>query len=286
MALLDRLATRAGAALMDVHRDPDHHRSVFTLAGNDAACEAAARAVAEAAVAAIDVGKHAGEHPRLGSVDVVPFVPLLPDALPDALGGADLSAACAARDRFCAWMADHLGVPCFCYGPLAGGERSLVEIRRHAFDGLAPDTGPLHPHPRAGAACVGARRALIAYNLVLSTPDPAIARHLAAALRSPAVRALGFVVTAGAQVSCNLVAPWSVGPNEVFARLARLAAPHGVRIVATELVGLLPRSLVEAIPPSEWPRLDLGLERTLEARLSRGRPSTERGAAGGSTPAR
>ncbi len=286
MALIDRLATRAGAALMDVHRDPDHHRSVFTLAGDDAACEAAARAVAEAAVAAIDVGKHAGEHPRLGSVDVVPFVPLLPDALPDALGGADLSAACAARDRFCAWMADHLGVPCFCYGPLAGGERSLVEIRRHAFDGLAPDAGPLHPHPRAGAVCVGARRALIAYNLVLSTPDPAIARRLAAALRSPAVRALGFVVTAGAQVSCNLVAPWSVGPSEVFARLARLAAPQGVRIVATELVGLLPRSLVEAIPPSEWPRLDLGLERTLEARLSRGRPSTERGAAGGSTPAR
>lgn len=268
IALLDHLAARAGMALIDVHRDPDHHRAVLTLAGEDALCEAAARAVTEAAVAAIDVGAHVGAHPRLGSVDVVPFVPLLPGALPAELARAELSAACAARDRFCSWVAEDLGVPCFRYGPLERGERSLVDLRRHAFVDLVPDAGPPHPHPHAGAICAGARRALVAYNLVLSTRDLALARRLAAQLRSPEVRALGFAVAAGAQVSCNLVAPWAVGPREAFARLGDLAAQQGVRIVATELVGLLPRSLLAAIPQREWTRLDLAVDRTIEARLA------------------
>ncbi|MDA8295221.1 MAG: hypothetical protein M0004_01305 [Actinomycetota bacterium] len=267
-ALLDHLAARAGAALIDVHRDPDHHRAVLTLAGDDAVCEAAARAVTEAAVAAIDVRAHAGVHPRLGSVDVVPFVPLLPGALPAELARAELGAACAARDRFCSWVAKDLAVPCFRYGPLEHGERSLVDLRQRAFGDLEPDAGPAQPHPRAGAICAGARRALVAYNLVLSTRDLALTRRLAAQLRSPEIRALGFAVAAGAQVSCNLVAPWAVGPREAFARLTDLAERAGVRIVATELVGLLARSLLEAIPQRDWARLDLATERTIEARLA------------------
>lgn len=276
VALLDRLARRAGTALIDLHRDPDHHRAVLTLAGEDELCESAARAVTESAVAAIDLATHVGAHPRLGSVDVVPFVPLLPGAGPEALASAELGAACAARDRFCSWVANDLAIPCFCYGPLGSRERSLVEIRRHAFVDLEPDCGPQRPHARAGAICAGARHTLVAYNLMLSTRDLALARYLAAQLRSAEVRALGFSLAAGAQVSCNLVAPWAVGPREVFAQLAGLAEQHGVRVIATELVGLLPRSLLEAIPPSQWAHLDLTPARTIEASLANRNSSSQR----------
>ena len=153
------IAACAGRALLDVHSDPWHHRSVLTLGGDDV--EAAARAVAAAAVDLLDLSDHEGAHPRLGVVDVVPFVPL------PRLGGGrrrgaddDLGEALAARDRFARYAADELGVPCFFYGP----ERSLPEVRRRAFVTEAPDAGPAVPHPSAGAMCVGARPPLVAYN--------------------------------------------------------------------------------------------------------------------------
>jgi glutamate formiminotransferase len=146
--VLDRLARCAGDHLLDVHTDPDHHRSVFTLAGPDV--EEAARSLATAAVDAIDLRTHEGAHPRLGAVDVVPFVPLGPTPFPDAV---------AARDRFAAWAGASLHLPCFLYGP----ERSLPDLRRHAFRTLRPDAGPAEPHPSAGACAVGARPVLVAY---------------------------------------------------------------------------------------------------------------------------
>jgi glutamate formiminotransferase len=243
------VAAAAGTDLLDVHSDADHNRSVLTLVG-----EAAPRAVARAAVARLDLAHHRGAHPRFGVVDVVPFVPL---------GSRGLAAALAARDDFAGWIAAELGVPAFLYGP----ERTLPEVRRTAFAGLEPDAGPPRPHPRAGAVAVGARPALVAWNLWLAVPDLARARQVAAAVRSPEVRALGLAVGDRVQVSLNLIAPHEVGPAEAWDRVNAL-----VEVAGAELVGLVPESVLARTDPARWAQLDLAEDRTIEARLaSRGR---------------
>jgi glutamate formiminotransferase/glutamate formiminotransferase/formiminotetrahydrofolate cyclodeaminase len=239
------LADAVRGDLLDVHTDPDHNRSVLTLVGEDAP-----RALARAAVAAVDLREHDGVHPRLGAVDVVPFVPL---------AGATDADARAARDRFARWVADELGVPAFLYGP----ERTLPEVRREAFRTLVPDAGPPQPHPSAGAVAVGARPVLVAWNVWLAEPDLALAKRVASAVRGPHLRALGLAVAGGAQVSMNLVAPDVVGPAEAWDRVAALAA-----VDRAELVGLVPASTLERIDPSRWGRLDLAEERTIEHRLA------------------
>ncbi len=242
--VLDRLADAAGADLLDLHHDPNHHRAVLTVVG-----EGAARAVATAAVAAIDLRAHVGAHPRFGVVDVVPFV---------ALGVTPFEASLAARDRFARWAAGTLGLPCFAYGP----QRSLPDVRRAAFRGLAPDTGPDVPHPTAGACAVGARPVLVAYNLWLGLADLDLARSVARSLRGPAVRALGLDVGGHAQVSTNLIDPHSVGPAAIYDAVAARA-----RVARAELVGLMPASVLGAVKASRWAQLDLDEERTIEARL-------------------
>ena len=244
-ALLDALSAAAGAGLLDRHEDPDHHRSVFTLLGQQAP-----RQLARRAVALLDLGRHAGVHPRLGVVDVVPFVPLGETALPDAV---------AARDAFAAWAAAELGLPCFHYGP----ERTLPEVRRRAFVDLAPDAGPPAPHPTAGACCVGARPALVAYNVWLAQPNLALAQAVAAAVRSPAVRALGLACGQRVQVSMNLIDPLGTGPEQAFDAVAALAPVAGA-----ELVGLLPAAVLERVPPDRFTELGLSSDRTIEARVA------------------
>ena len=149
-AVIDTVALAGGGQLLDVHTDADHHRSVLTLAGDLPEVEAAARRVAASAVANIDLTAHAGVHPRLGAVDVVPFVPL---ADPDGTT-TSWDAIVAARDAFATWAGNTLGVPCFHYGP----ERSLPEVRRAAFTTLAPDAGPPVPHPTAASRPTRCRR--------------------------------------------------------------------------------------------------------------------------------
>jgi glutamate formiminotransferase len=244
--LITTIAANAGDSLLDVHSDVHHNRSVLTLVGEDAP-----RAVARAAAAALDLRRHRGVHPRIGVVDVVPFVPL---------AGSSLADAVAARDRFLAWMAGELGVPGFAYGP----ERSLPEVRRRAFVDLAPDAGPPHPHPSAGAVAVGARPVLVAWNLWLAEPDLALARRLAREIRGPHLRALGLPVGDRVQVSMNLTAPDVMGPAEAWDLVAARAP-----VAAAELVGLLPRSVLERVPPERWPQLDLDASKTIEARLAR-----------------
>jgi glutamate formiminotransferase / 5-formyltetrahydrofolate cyclo-ligase len=258
--VIDALAAAAGADLLDVHTDPDHNRSVLTLVGEDAP-----REVARAAVALLDLRHHAGVHPRIGVLDVVPFVPL---------GDTPMRVAIAARDEFAVWAGDTLELPCFLYGP----ERSLPDVRRGAFTTLGPDTGPSTPHPSAGAAAVGARRLLVAYNLWLAEPDLDEARRIAAAIRSDAVRALGLAVGEQVQVSMNLVDPARVGPAEVWDRVAA-EAPIG----RAELVGLVPEAALTAVPARRWRQLDLAEDRTIEWRLAeRDRRSHEGGSDGGS----
>jgi glutamate formiminotransferase len=258
--LLDALSASAGSALLDRHADPDHHRAVFTLAGPGV--EAAARALTALAVERIDLRSHRGVHPRLGVVDVVPFVPL--DDRRSPVGPeADLGPGLEARARFATWAGEELGLPCFFYGP----ERGLPEVRRLAFVELEPDTGPDRPHPTAGACAVGARPALVAYNLWLDTTELARARAVAAAVRGPDLRALGVAVGQGTQVSCNLLDPFRLGPAEAYEAVSRAASLSGVGIERAELVGLAPRSVVESVPPERRASLDLSLERTVEARM-------------------
>ncbi|MGH8982184.1 MAG: hypothetical protein ACRDWE_14400, partial [Acidimicrobiales bacterium] len=164
--MLGTLGDACGTPLLDVHADPDHHRAVFTLAGVPDEVEAAARRLARAAVGLLDLTGHDGRHPRIGVLDVVPFVPFVPLGTPGSAAarrGGDLADALAARDRFCAWAAEELALPCFRYGPLADGStRTLPDVRRHAWQTLVPDTGPPAPHPTAGASAVGARPVLVA----------------------------------------------------------------------------------------------------------------------------
>ncbi|MGE0879499.1 MAG: glutamate formiminotransferase [Acidimicrobiia bacterium] len=244
--VIDALAAAAGDDLLDIHSDRDHNRSVFTMIGEDAP-----RRLAAAAVQRLDLRSHTGVHPRIGVVDVVPFV---------ALEGSTFADAVTARNRFAAWAAAALAVPCFLYGE----ERTLPDIRRGAFSTLEPDTGPSRPHRTAGAMAVGARALLVAYNLWLRSEDVGLAKRIAAALRSPSVRALGLDVGGTAQVSMNLIAPAVVGPAQVYDAVGTMAA-----IERAELVGLLPAAVLAAIDPERYEQLDVGPDRTIEARVLR-----------------
>ncbi len=253
-AVIDQLASAAGEVLLDVHRDAEHHRSVFTLAGPGPAVETAVKALAEAVVGLVDLSGHAGAHPRVGALDVVPWVHL--HGWPVADG--DLQPAVAARDRFAVWAARELHLPCFFYGP----ERSLPELRRGVWAAIKPDIGPQQPHPTAGATACGARRVLVAYNLWLAEPDLATAQRIASALRGADLRTLGLAVGRNVQVSCNLVAPWRLGPDAVYDAVASRAP-----IQKAELVGLLPAHVLERVARERWRELDLDPSRTIEARL-------------------
>lgn len=251
--LIAELGEAGGRDLLDVHSDRHHHRSVFTLVG-----EQAPRALTAVAVRRLDLRTHAGVHPRIGAVDVVPFVPI---------GHATLSDAINARDRFCRWAAETLALPCFVYGP----ERTLPEVRKGAFRAFPPECGPGQPHPTAGAVAVGAREVLVAYNVWLAEPDLALARALAAMVRAPQVRALGLGVGDRAQVSMNLTDPAQVGPADAYDAVRRLAREAGSDVAGAELVGLVPRAVLDAVAPARWTELDLAAERTIEARLERRR---------------
>lgn len=243
--VLAALTDAAGDDLLDLHADPHHDRAVLTLVG-----EAAPRRVATVAVERIDLRRHDGVHPRIGAVDVVPFVPL---------DGETLAHAVAARDRFCRWAAAELALPCFAYGP----ERSLPDLRRGAWSTLAPDAGPAEPHPTAGACAVGARPLLVAYNVWLAEPDLDAARRVAAAVRGDGIQALGLPVGDRVQVSMNLIDPLRVGPADAWDRVAGL-----VVVAGAELVGLVPSGVLERSPEERWAALDLSPTRTIEARLA------------------
>ncbi|HUF84449.1 MAG TPA: glutamate formiminotransferase [Acidimicrobiia bacterium] len=265
--VIDAIAGAGGASLLDVHSDPDHHRSVFTLAGpgpRDA--EDAARALARAAAEGVDISAHDGVHPRFGAVDVVPFV---------ALDGAAGIAVDAAR-RFAEWVADELGVAAFLYGDADPDGRSLPDVRRDAFTDRRPDHGPAEPHPRLGAVAVGARPPLVAVNCTLDTDDLALARDIAAQVRErdgglPGVRALGFGLASRsrAQVSMNVTRLAACGVERACTAVRRLAYEGGAEVEAVELVGLLPAAELEHCSPEFLAWSGFGPDHTIEARLTR-----------------
>ncbi len=276
--LVARLAEAGGPYVLDVHTDFDHNRSVLTMCGPapgaGSAVEEAVRAVATATVDGLDLRTHSGAHPRIGALDVVPFVFLDRDEEHRLVDGAP-GVSRAARDCFAAWAGTTLQLPCFLYGP----ERTLPDLRREAWVRLPPDHGPPVPHPSAGAAAVGTRRLLVAYNLWLSegcTIDRA--RSVASLIRGPGLRTLGLEVGDRVQVSCNLVDPLRIGPGAAFDAVARqleLPEPAGpdepepveAGIERAELVGLLPAGVLEVEPHHRWAELGLDPGQTIEARL-------------------
>lgn len=250
LELIAEFASLAQRDLLDVHADPHHHRSVLTLVGTEAV-----REITRQAVHILDLSDHDGVHPRLGVVDVVPFVPLPESTMTDAI---------AQRDAFAHWASEQLEVPCFLYGP----ERTLPEVRSMAWKQLRPDFGPDRPHPRAGAICVGARDVLIAYNVWVGATNVEAVRDLATWCRSRDMRALGIAVGDRFQVSLNLVNPDRVGPMTAFDLVATGASERGLQVEGAELVGLIPARCLASIPNNRWPQLDLSAEATIEWRLA------------------
>jgi glutamate formiminotransferase len=244
----DAVSRVDGVALLDSTADPDHHRSVFTMAGAPDVVSAALFEIAKLAVERIDLGLHGGAHPRMGALDVAPFVPL---------GDMSDQQAIEASRRFALRLWEELAVPSYFYGLAATtpGRGRLENVRRGGFEALltgdpsrAPDVGGARMHPTAGATAVGVRKPLIAWNVELATADAAPAKRIARMIREssgglPAVRALGLALpTRGTtQVSMNLVDYERTGPQAVFDRLSELAAAEGVAVVDSELIGLIPR---------------------------------------------
>jgi glutamate formiminotransferase len=246
-------------SLLDVHSDPDHHRSVFTLAGAPGALSKAMLNGAREAVVRIDLREHQGEHPRIGAIDVAPIV---------YLRQADQGAACAEALVLGDLLAEELELPVFMYGALADG-RTRAELRRGGLDGLAerlaahelrPDFGPARLHPTAGAVLVGARPPLVAFNVELAPPATLQdAREIAAAIREggseglPSVRALGLWLRQRgvAQVSMNVEDHTAISLTAVVDAIARHATP-----LRAEVVGLVPEQALANFPD------DIPLEHT------------------------
>ncbi|HVL53271.1 MAG TPA: glutamate formimidoyltransferase, partial [Vitreimonas sp.] len=242
------LATR-GAHLLDRTSDPSHNRSVLTIAGEaPAVTEALERAVA-VAVDEIDMERHRGEHPRIGAVDVVPFVPL---------EGTTMDEAVALARRFGERIAERFRLPVYLYAQAASRtERvKLADVRRGQYEGLKqeigqhgrePDFGPARMHPSAGAVAVGARPFLIAWNINLDSPDRDLAVRIARRVREsggglPKVQANGFYIEEldRAQVSMNLL-DFAITPLWlVWETVAEVAAEDGVELAESELIGLAP----------------------------------------------
>jgi glutamate formiminotransferase / 5-formyltetrahydrofolate cyclo-ligase len=255
-ALIGRLAGAfaVDAVLLDSHSDPIHNRTVFTLAPTTGDAVPALVAGARTAVEALDLSAHRGEHPRIGALDVAPVV-WLDEAGRKSATDQALRAADAIAD---------LEVPVFLYGGLATApeRRERAFFRSGGLDALRtrmdagelrPDRGPEAPHPSAGATLVTARPPLAAFNMELEGASLAAAREVAAELREagggiPGVRAIGLEFGTRKQISTNVHDPVSIPLAEVVARAAELAAGHGARVVAAEVVGLVPRAALEGFP--------------------------------------
>lgn len=244
-AAIDAIGKAFGGRLLDVHSDPDHHRSVFTLAGDPGHLAEGVLAGAREAVARIDLRRHRGAHPRVGAIDVAPLV---------YLEEADRGAATAEALVLADLLADELGLPVYLYGALGAG-RTRAELRGAGgipSGRLRPDFGPERPHPTAGTVLVAARPPLVAFNVELAPPaDLETARAIAADIRQggahglTGVRAIGLWLAerAVAQVSTNIEDHHATRLAEVVAAVGRHA-----EVAETELVGLAPRAAFEEFP--------------------------------------
>ncbi len=273
-AAVDQIAKAFGPHLLDVHADPDHHRSVFTLAGPPGQLAQAISQGAAQAIGLLTIAGHGGVHPRVGAIDVAPIV---------YLDEVDRGAACAEALVLADRLGDQLELPVFLYGILAGG-RTRAELRRGGPETLGrrieqgelrPDFGPPRLHPTAGATLVAARPPLVAFNVELRSPATlADAQAIAAKIREgandglPGVRAIGLWLQhmSLAQVSTNVEDHRATPLRDVVAAVAHHAELAGAGVAGAELVGLAPGAAFEGFPED----LPLRGYATIEDALARG----------------
>ncbi len=269
-----------GVSLLDWSADPDHNRSVVTIAGApDAVVEAAVRGAGEAA-RLIDLTQQRGEHPRIGAADVIPFVPVRGLSLGQC-------AVLARQAGMAIWQ--RFGVPVYFYEAAASrpDRVNLEDVRRGQFEGLArdavkdvrrrPDVGGPELHARAGASAIGARKFLIAYNIYLANrergADVGLARAIAKEIRAAngglfGLKAMGVVANGRAQVSMNITDFAKTPVSRVHAAVEEIARRHGGEIAEGELIGLIPEEAYE--PNAAWVRQTIGFvpeQKVLERRL-------------------
>jgi len=238
-----------GVSLLDYSADESHNRMVVTMVGDIAGIKTAAIALAEFAAAKIDLTRHSGEHPRMGAVDVIPFVPIKNVTMEECI---ELSKEVAAA------VTEKTGIPVFLYEESASsdGRKNLAAIRRGEFEGMAkkmaksiwkPDFGEAAPHPTAGVVAIGARMPLIAFNVNLNTADVDIANKIAKVVRASGgglqfCKAIGIMLEDRgiAQVSMNMVNFEGTPLYRAVEMIRFEARRYGVEIVGTELIGLTP----------------------------------------------
>ena len=265
IALFERAIGAEGARVLDVHADPVHNRTVLTVTGESDKLITAMVRLAATARDHIDLTEHEGVHPRVGALDVCPFVPHR-SPMEEAIRNAHVTAT----------RIGELGLPVFLYG--AARDRTLPELRRGGLEGIdervsqgdLPDFGPHTIDPASGIVCVGARGPLIAFNVNIDA-DIEVARRIATALRnefgsSRGLRVLGLSMPDGSQVSMNLTRPEIFGIEDAFAAVERAAAAQAVTTASTELVGLVEQRFLPN-PDAQAARLLIGPGRSIESAL-------------------
>lgn len=282
-AVIDAVVAAAvavpGVGLLDREMDADHHRCVLTFAGEaEAVLEGVLRA-ARVAVERIDLRKHRGQHPRMGALDVLPFIPLGETTLEDCV-----ALARRAGER----IGVGLGVPVFLYEAAATRpeRKNLAAVREGQFEGLSdligkdparkPDFGPDKIHPSAGATAVGARFFLVAYNINLATTDLKLAKSIAKEIRESSggfrcVKALGMDLKdrGCVQVSMNMTDYRVTGLKKIFAEVSARAEKAGVAVLESEIVGLVPEAALADTTPAQLKLAHFGPEQVLEEKLKR-----------------
>jgi len=276
-AIAAAIAAVPEAKVLDIEMDADHNRSVITFIVTPERAVEAAFAGARKAVELIDMEKHRGEHPRLGAMDVCPFVPTF---------GVTMEEAVAMARSLGERIGKELQVPVYYYEAAATRpeRKNLPDVRKGEYEGLKaeiatnperkPDAGPAVMHPTAGAFVIGARPPLIAFNVNLATSDLHLAKQIAKAVRErdgglPAVRALGMDLRDRGivQVSMNLVDYTRTPPHVAFLAVKAEAAKRGVEIVGSEIVGLLPLAAVVAAMEGMLAVEKFAVDQILETRL-------------------
>lgn len=266
-----------GTKVLDVEMDPDHNRSVVTFAGNRESVQESAFRGARAAAELIDLNAHKGEHPRMGALDVLPFVPI---------SGASMDDCVEIANRVGARIGRHLKIPVYLYEAAARRpeRRNLEAVRRGQFEGLReairtddsryPDFGPREVHPTAGAVAVGARMPLIAFNVNLRSEDLELAKRIAKKIRAssggiPHVKALGFHLKEKGmvQVSMNLTDYTQTPISKVFLAVKQEAEAHGVEVAESEIIGLIPLGAVCDLAGSFLKVPNLSSDQVLERRI-------------------
>jgi glutamate formiminotransferase len=275
-AIAAALQDVSGVRLLDICTDADHNRTVFTFIGSPEDIERGAMAACGKALEIIDMREQQGVHPRIGAADVVPFIPLKNAVMADAVETAH---------RFGRAFAEQNGLPVYFYGEAALVEerRELPHIRKGGYEALerrmkdpkwAPDAGSHVLNERSGATAVGARDFLVAYNVNLASSDLEVARKIAGMVRFSSggmkhVKAIGVPLKSKGivQVSMNLTNFRETSVREVFDRVKAEAASHGVKVLESELIGLIPEEALQDVTPQYLMLRDFSEDRIIEKHL-------------------